>query len=74
MQWFEDEDFWRRMSNYMFSAERFNAAEEQVSQIISLTAFAGGPILDLCCGPGRHAVDFAAEDIALLELIEQSSS
>ena len=59
MQWYEDEDFWRKMYNYMFPAEKFSAAEEQVSQIIALTAFAGGPILDLCCGPGRHAIDFA---------------
>lgn len=59
MQWYEDEDFWREMYDYMFPAEKFSAAEEQVSQILSLTAFEGGPILDLCCGPGRHAIEFA---------------
>jgi SAM-dependent methyltransferase len=59
MQWYEDEDFWREMYNSMFPAEKFSVAEEQVSQIISLTAFEGGPILDLCCGPGRHAIYFA---------------
>jgi hypothetical protein len=32
MQWYEDEDFWREMYNYMFPAEKFSAAEEQVSQ------------------------------------------
>jgi hypothetical protein len=37
MQWYEDEEFWREMYNYMFPAEKFSAAEEQVSQIISLT-------------------------------------
>jgi SAM-dependent methyltransferase len=59
MQWYEDEDFWREMYNHMFNAEKFREAEEQVSEIISLTAFEEGPILDLCCGPGRHAIGFA---------------
>lgn len=59
MQWYEDENFWREMYSHMFPAEKFTVAEEQVSQIISLTAFEGDPILDLCCGPGRHAIYFA---------------
>jgi SAM-dependent methyltransferase len=59
MQWYEDEDFWREMYPYMFPAEKFSAAEEQVSQILSLTALEQGSILDLCCGPGRHALEFA---------------
>jgi SAM-dependent methyltransferase len=59
MHWYQDEDFWREMYRYMFPAEKFTAAAEQVSQILSLTAFEGGPILDLCCGPGRHAIELA---------------
>ena len=59
MHWYEDEDFWREMYRYMFPAEKFTAAQEQVSQILSLTAFESGPILDLCCGPGRHAIELA---------------
>ena len=59
MQWYEDEEFWREMYPYMFPPEKFSAAEEQVSQILSLAAVAGGPVLDLCCGPGRHAIEFA---------------
>jgi hypothetical protein len=51
LQWYEDEDFWCEMYNYMFPAEKFRAAEEQIGQIISLTPFEGGPIFDLCCGP-----------------------
>jgi hypothetical protein len=58
MHWYEDEDFWREMYPYMFPAEKFSAAEEQVSQILSLSALESGPILDLCCGPGRHATEF----------------
>jgi SAM-dependent methyltransferase len=30
-----------------------------VEQILTLTAFRGHNVLDLCCGPGRHAIAFA---------------
>jgi SAM-dependent methyltransferase len=60
MQWFEDEEFWRDFYPFMFAAERFAAAEEQVTQILNLI----GPrpiktVLDLCCGPARHSIQFA---------------
>ncbi len=58
-RWFEDEDFWREMYPAMFPPDRFAAAAEQVEQILGLTRFAGRTVLDLCCGPGRHAVCFA---------------
>lgn len=59
MDWFENEDFWRDFYAYMFSPERFAAAKEEVSQIMALTQCTGGSVLDLCCGPGRHSVEFA---------------
>jgi SAM-dependent methyltransferase len=59
MEWFADEEFWRELYPYMFPPERFAAAAEQVAQIVALTGFAGSTVLDLCCGPGRHAVEFA---------------
>jgi SAM-dependent methyltransferase len=59
MEWFESEDFWRDFYPYMFSPERFAAAKEEVSRIVTLTQCSGGSLLDLCCGPGRHAVEFA---------------
>jgi SAM-dependent methyltransferase len=59
VQWYEDEDFWREMYPYMFPAEKFGAAEEQISQILSLTGMEKGAVLDLCCGPGRHALEFS---------------
>ena len=59
MEWFESEDFWRTLYSFMFSEERFSAAKDEVSQIIALTQCSGGKLLDLCCGPGRHAVEFA---------------
>lgn len=59
MDWFENEDFWQDFYAYMFSAERFAAAKDEVSQIMALTQCGGGRLLDLCCGPGRHSVEFA---------------
>jgi SAM-dependent methyltransferase len=59
MEWYEDDAFWRELYPYMFPAERFAAAPEQVDQILNLTKFSGQSVLDLCCGPGRHAVEFA---------------
>ena len=59
MAWYEDEEFWREIYPYMFPTEKFSAAEEQVSQILSLTALEEGSVLDLCCGPGRYALEFA---------------
>jgi SAM-dependent methyltransferase len=59
MEWFENEDFWRDFYHYMFSEARFEAAKDEVSSIMELTQSSGGRMLDLCCGPGRHAVEFA---------------
>ena len=59
MEWFENEDFWRDFYQYMFSEERFAAARDEVSRIIELTQVDRGRMLDLCCGPGRHSLEFA---------------
>src|SRR5579864_1637034 len=68
MEWFENEEFWRELYPYMFPPERFAAADDQVAQVIALTGVPVGQssglpnspiVLDLCCGPGRHAVAFA---------------
>jgi hypothetical protein len=50
MQWYEDEDFWREMYPYLFPPEKFSAAEEQVSQILTLAALKEGSVLDLSKG------------------------
>ncbi|MBZ5611141.1 MAG: class I SAM-dependent methyltransferase [Acidobacteriia bacterium] len=59
MEWFEDEDFWRELYPYMFPPDRIAAAADQVAQFLALTKVEGGAVLDLCCGPGRHSVEFA---------------
>jgi SAM-dependent methyltransferase len=57
--WFEDEAFWERLYDHLFPPERFAAAPDEVDAILDLTLQVGGAVLDLCCGPGRHAVEFA---------------
>ena len=58
-EWFENEDFWTEIYPYMFPEERFQSAEKEVEKILSLVAFSGTHILDLCCGPGRHSTALA---------------
>lgn len=57
--WFQNEAFWREGYRFMFSDEAFRAAREQVDQLLALTGLENGRVLDLCCGPGRHAVPLA---------------
>lgn len=59
MEWFENDDFWRDLYPFIFPTEKFSASKDEVSQIITLTQCTGGSMLDLCCGPGRHSVEFA---------------
>lgn len=58
-EWFEDESFWAETYPFLFPSERLEAAEEEVEKILALVAFDGDSILDLCCGPGRHALALA---------------
>ena len=61
-EWFEDESLWRELYPVMFPEDRFRLGEEQVPKILILTGFEGVAdlaALDLCCGPGRHALPLA---------------
>jgi SAM-dependent methyltransferase len=60
--WFENESFWQEGYRFMFSDDAFRAATEQVEQIRTLTGISSGRVLDLGCGPGRHAVPLALKD------------
>jgi len=59
MNWFEDETFWRELYPYLFHKERMALAAEQARAVVALADPRGRAFLDLCCGPGRHAVEFA---------------
>lgn len=58
-EWYEKEGFWDRIHPVLFSPERLAKAADEVDQLISLTGVGQGRALDLCCGPGRHAVPLA---------------
>ena len=59
MDWFDDERFWSLFYDWMFPAESFTQAKDQVFDIIRLSGVDKGDLLDLCCGPGRHSIPFA---------------
>jgi len=60
MSWYQDKSFWKTMAPYMFNEARWEQAVEQVDGVIELLGLQPGEkVLDLCCGPGRHATELA---------------
>jgi SAM-dependent methyltransferase len=57
--WYEDEAFWQDNYEVMFSDDAFRRGSEDVDQILSLDPTHPRRVLDLCCGPGRHAIPLA---------------
>jgi len=61
-EWFEDGELWRELYPVLFTEDRLRLGEEEVSKVLRLTGLAevtNVAVLDLCCGPGRHAVPLA---------------
>ncbi|MGE5277784.1 MAG: class I SAM-dependent DNA methyltransferase [Acidobacteriota bacterium] len=58
--WSEDESFWKAMEPALCAPARIALAEADVAKILSIAPVReGSTILDLACGPGSHAVEFA---------------
>jgi ubiquinone/menaquinone biosynthesis C-methylase UbiE len=58
--WFEDDDFWRLLGPSMFPPKKLEQAKVEVEDIIALLSLQpGASVLDLPCGWGRHAIEFA---------------
>jgi SAM-dependent methyltransferase len=57
--WFLDEEMWREMYDVFFGPEKWEAAPRETDSILALSGVTTGPVLDLCCGPGRHALALA---------------
>jgi SAM-dependent methyltransferase len=56
--WYEQDEFWETVP--MFGPERIAAAPQEVDQVISLLGIEpGATVLDMCCGIGRHSLEFA---------------
>ena len=64
-EWFADEAIWKDLYPFTFPESAFAVADEQVEKILRLTGVGGGTVLDLCCGPGRHAVALAKRGFAV---------
>ena len=59
--WFEDDTLWEKLESFLFS--QFRSSEitvREAEQILTLVHLPqGAAVLDLCCGPGRHSLEFA---------------
>ena len=54
--WYEDPGFWSGTSEFLFDEDRWRSADAEVEGAIALLDIEpGAHVLDLCCGPGRHA-------------------
>lgn len=59
MQWYEDDDLWNSFYECLFDEDSFEKAAKDMDRIRRLTGVEHGAVLDLGCGPGRHAIPFA---------------
>jgi SAM-dependent methyltransferase len=58
--WHDQDDFWKSMAPFLFTDEHWAKASAQVEQVLVLLGvMPGASVLDLCCGPGRHAFELA---------------
>jgi len=62
-EWFEQDSFWLETYDFLFPAERMDAAESEVASILARLPVAPRRALDLGCGPGRHAVALAQRGV-----------
>jgi SAM-dependent methyltransferase len=59
--WFSESEFWARFAPFMFDERRWAEAPAVASGALAMAgAGPGARVLDLCCGPGRVAMEFAA--------------
>lgn len=58
--WHEDDAFWTALEAVLFNARRYADAPAEVARLIQLLDLAPeAAVLDLPCGPGRHALELA---------------
>jgi SAM-dependent methyltransferase len=56
--WHEDDRFWKETLPVLFPESRMQEAQKEVEQVLDLINIpAGGTVLDLCCGVGRHSLE-----------------
>ncbi|MBN1349874.1 methyltransferase domain-containing protein [candidate division KSB1 bacterium] len=58
--WHEQDEFWQTVEPFLFSKQRLSDATAEVENFASLMKIKPGMrLLDLCCGIGRHSLEFA---------------
>jgi len=70
-RWFEDESFWEKFKEVLFSEDRMKKTNYQVGRFIELLELEeGDKILDQCCGIGRHSLELARRgyDVTAIDL------
>lgn len=59
-EWFSSDEFWARFEDHLFTPARLEVARAEVDRLVALfDVHPPAEILDLGCGPGRHALEFA---------------
>ena len=58
-EWFEGERFWEKTYPFLFREGKFDAAEQEIGSVLDFAGIESGDVLDLACGPGRHATALA---------------
>lgn len=62
LPWHNHDDFWMLIEPILFSWQKREEAPKQVGDIITLLELdPPAKVLDLCCGIGRHSLEFARE-------------
>lgn len=56
--WFANEALWEAFYPFLFSPQRLAAGRPESEAIARLAGLQRGRVLDLACGPGRHAIAF----------------
>ena len=64
--WFTNDDFWETSFAYMFPDARFDAAAGELDAILALAGGTPQRVLDLACGPGRHAIAAAERGLEVI--------
>src|SRR5437868_2674484 len=65
--WHSDDRFWGTYAPSMFNEKRWARATGEVDAMLALLALpAKGRVLDLCCGPGRHALEFTRRGFSVV--------
>jgi SAM-dependent methyltransferase len=73
-EWFEQDSFWETFGDLMFGPRRIDIARGEVDRMVELTHLApGAKVLDLCCGVGRHSLEFARRGYSVTGVDRTSS-